>query len=302
MSRFLLERRRHRRRSTAPSRDGVDVLNLSLGGPRDRPAVDPLEHRAAERRCGGRLRRRLGRQRRRASAGAVGIPRAAPWTTAVAATTGARTFRTTLEAAPGGAREVAASDVGRGIADARLVDARELGSAQQPTRSTTRATASRDDARARGAGKVVICDVVRAAGDRRGRARGTPARWASSCRSRRQCRRPGDRGHAADALSTSDAAALRGAVAGAGRDARPTPPRATPWAPDRVAGFSSRGPSAVTGDLLRPDVAAPGVNVLAAYAPDTYYASIGCESRGARSRRSRARRCPRRRWRASARC
>ena len=52
---------------------------------------------------------------------------------------------------------------------------------------------------------------------------------------------------------------------------------ATPWTADRVAWLSSRGPSDVTADLLRPDVAAPGVNVLAAYAPDTYYGPIGRE-------------------------
>ena len=39
-------------------------------------------------------------------------------------------------------------------------------------------------------------------------------------------------------------------------------------APD-VASFSSRGPLLATGDLLKPDIMAPGVDVLAAYSPQT---------------------------------
>jgi subtilisin family serine protease len=40
-------------------------------------------------------------------------------------------------------------------------------------------------------------------------------------------------------------------------------------APQR-ADFSSQGPLAATGDLLKPDIIAPGVDVLAAYSPDVY--------------------------------
>lgn len=43
-----------------------------------------------------------------------------------------------------------------------------------------------------------------------------------------------------------------------------------PIAYPQIAGFSSRGPSLANGgDLLKPDVAAPGVNILAASAPNT---------------------------------
>jgi hypothetical protein len=41
-------------------------------------------------------------------------------------------------------------------------------------------------------------------------------------------------------------------------------------APQRAA-FSSQGPLAATGDLLKPDIIAPGVDVIAAVSPDGYY-------------------------------
>jgi hypothetical protein len=46
-------------------------------------------------------------------------------------------------------------------------------------------------------------------------------------------------------------------------DGRPVTPTTAP----SIAGFSSRGPSAATGDQLTPDIAAPGVDVLAAVSP-----------------------------------
>jgi len=41
----------------------------------------------------------------------------------------------------------------------------------------------------------------------------------------------------------------------------------TPSSAPSIAGFSSRGPSLATGDQLKPDIAAPGVDVLAAVSP-----------------------------------
>ncbi|XP_054805306.1 subtilisin-like protease SBT3.9 [Prosopis cineraria] len=39
------------------------------------------------------------------------------------------------------------------------------------------------------------------------------------------------------------------------------------WASPRVASFSSRGPSTISPTVLKPDIAAPGVDILAAYPP-----------------------------------
>jgi len=49
-------------------------------------------------------------------------------------------------------------------------------------------------------------------------------------------------------------------------DGAPTPPATAP----SIAGFSSRGPSLATGDQLKPDISAPGVDVLAAVAPTNH--------------------------------
>jgi hypothetical protein len=46
-------------------------------------------------------------------------------------------------------------------------------------------------------------------------------------------------------------------------DGKPVTPTSAP----SIAGFSSRGPSSATGDQLKPDIAAPGVDVLAAVSP-----------------------------------
>src|SRR4051794_34400856 len=64
-----------------------------------------------------------------------------------------------------------------------------------------------------------------------------------------------------------------------------TPGRAVPRPADIMAPFSSRGPVFFTddsfhvhpSDLLRPDVSAPGVDVLAPFAPHTYFQSLGIE-------------------------
>jgi subtilisin family serine protease len=52
-----------------------------------------------------------------------------------------------------------------------------------------------------------------------------------------------------------------------GPTARIAPGSPAPVAAPFIAAFSSRGPSAATGDQLKPDLAAPGVDVLAGYSP-----------------------------------
>lgn len=87
-------------------------------------------------------------------------------------------------------------------------------------------------------------------------------------------------------MKPDDASALRRLIA-AGRTTVSSPPgHATAAEPDRIARSSSRGPvgffdfetaTSTFTELLRPDVAAPGVNTLSAYAPRTYLGHIGQE-------------------------
>ncbi|XP_061360586.1 subtilisin-like protease SBT3.18 [Gastrolobium bilobum] len=49
-----------------------------------------------------------------------------------------------------------------------------------------------------------------------------------------------------------------------------------------IAYFSSRGPSSITPDILKPDISAPGVNILAAWPPETPPSSSSSDGRSVR--------------------
>ncbi len=254
----------------AAVRDGVDVLNLSLGGPLD-PAgpVDPVQVALLGADAAGILvvtsAGNLGDL-----PGAIGSPGAAPWTTTVAATTSRRTFRTTMEVAgaDGARAQVAASTVGPALGDAPLVDARDLGPRQSnPIRDPRHCVEGLLPQRVRGA--AVICDafapleVVLPALREAGAsalvlAVSGPAEDPAISAELPTLVVEADGARALRAVTSRGAATVRWAAG-----------RATPWLPDRLAAFSSRGPVPGVPDLLRPDVAAPGVNVLGAFAPGT---------------------------------
>lgn len=69
-------------------------------------------------------------------------------------------------------------------------------------------------------------------------------------------------------VSATDGAAIKAYAATAGSSARLGAVRATPQRAPEVAGFSSSGPDAPTGgDLLKPDLTAPGVDIAAGVVP-----------------------------------
>ena len=255
--------------------DGVDVLNLSLGSGEDTSGGSTPTELALLNADAAGVFVAVSAGNAGEYEGALGSPATAPWTTAVAATTGARTFRTTIEAR--GARErIAASTSAPGQ---RARPASAHGVLQRARRRCVRRPAllrRRYDPRARprrdrhlravrptgliaetlhdaGATGFVLPIDLAVADD--------PA-VASSI--------------AALYVDGSDLPALR-RTAAAGASVSFDGAAATRWQPHRVAWFSSRGPGLASPDLMRPDVAAPGVNVLAAYSPDTYASQFGDE-------------------------
>ena len=70
-------------------------------------------------------------------------------------------------------------------------------------------------------------------------------------------------------ISYSDGAVIKDYVAssGAGASARINGGKRA-YAPAPImAGFSSRGPNSIGQDIIKPDITAPGVSILAAYTP-----------------------------------
>jgi subtilisin family serine protease len=262
--------------------DGVDVINLSLGGSQDpSQPIDPIETATLNADAAGVFVAAAAGNAGDTPA-ALGTPASAPWTTAVAATTGTRTFRSTLHVSAGGrTADIPASTTWPGFTDAELLDARSLdpnhaGSAFDDPRYCAEGLT-----REQVGGKVVLCDAF------------APAELVADTLSKAQAKGfilIGGEGLDDPIVHTSMPAAvversggdeLRAVTAQGGGVAalQAGAGTATPWTADRVAGFSSRGPGALSPDLLRPDVSAPGVNVVAAYAPDTYLASQGFEAR-----------------------
>ena len=253
--------------------DGVDVINYSIGGSSESDVLDPVEQafRAASN-AGVYVAASAGNS----GPGASTFDHPSPWLTTVAAATVRRAFL--------------AVELGDGQ---RFVGASNTGTLNTPTQIVTSlsvklASASDTDAKlcaagtldpAKAAGKVVQCD------------RGVVDRIAKSFEVQRA-------GGVAMVMTNTSANSLNGdlhpipsvhvshvarqpildyiASAGAGATAKIVPLKAAelaaaPQVPE-IAEFSSRGPSVSTdGDLLKPDVAAPGVDVLAAVAPPFHF-------------------------------
>jgi subtilisin family serine protease len=264
----------------AAVRDGVDVINISLGGPHDPSRVDPTEAATLNADAAGVFVAVAA-----GNAGdypdAISSPATAPWTTAVAATTASRTFRSTLHISAGGqSADLPASATWSGFSGVPLLDARSVAPDYQGNSFDDPRFCVAGLTREQVQGKVVVCeafaptevlvDALRPLG-----AKGVVLVGGDGL----------DDPIVHSALPMAvverhELAALRAVTDAGGGTAQlsASAARAIGWTADRVAGFSSRGPASTTADLLRPDVAAPGVNVLAAYAPNTFEATNGWEA------------------------
>lgn len=265
--------------------DGVDVLSLSFGGDVDpEHPIDPLSVALlnADRAgvvvaaaAGNGDENGLGRN------GRVETPASNPWTIGVGASTGGRTFATTIEVrGPDGRRASArASGVAGGQRDVPIVDARDLERPGGDPYFRARHCVDgieREDV----AGRIVICEPTQYHGpqtiDRTLAAAGAVGIVFAMPQDEAENRTTTTRVPSLH-VREQDLAALRRIAHEGGATASFAAAGASDWQTDRSAWLSSWGPSPATRDLLRPDVTAPGVGVLSAYAPDTYAAQVGLE-------------------------
>lgn len=245
-------------------RDGVDVLSYSISGTND-STVDPVSIAFLNAAAAGVFVA--------ASAGNSGpvastVNHAGPWMTSVAASTHSSSLRGTVELSSG-EKFAGASIMATGVADKPIALAVDVKIAAVPDANAALCGPGTLDP-AKTAGKIVICD------------RGVVDRIAKSA----AVAQAGGVGmilvnltsnsldldlHSVPTVHLEDPAIKDVVAADAtltaslvatdttGSDPPPVP---------QIAGFSSRGPTlAANGDLLKPDIAAPGVGVLAAVSP-----------------------------------
>lgn len=243
--------------------DGVDVINYSLGGMFESEYDDPAQTALRNAAAAGVFVATAGGN---AGPQASSLDNTAPWTTTVAAGTIAP-YTGTVTLGNGKSYIGISTSVYGTVGSAPLVRAAAVKTADATAADADVCMAGTLDP-ARTAGKTVVCD------------RGTVARIDKSA----EVKRVGGVGmvlvntgnestdgdlHSIptvhlggpDATAVRDYAATGKATAtltsGGKGDAYP-----------QVAGFSSRGPSLVgKGDLIKPDITAPGATILAAVAP-----------------------------------
>lgn len=253
--------------------DGVDVINYSIGGTSESGVLDPVEQafRAASN-AGVFVANSAGNS----GPGASTLDHPSPWLTTVAAATFRRAFN--VVELGNGARYVGASTTSTLPSPKQIVTSASVKLAAATVVDANRCIAGTLDP-AKAAGKIVICD------------RGVNDRIAKGF----EVKRAGGVGlvlanvspnsingdyHPIPAVHVvqADGNAIKAYVAasGASATAKIVPLTtaelaAAPQVPE-IAEFSSRGPSTTTGgDILKPDIAAPGVDVLAAVAPPFHF-------------------------------
>lgn len=246
--------------------DGVDVLNYSIGSGSESAVDEPISLAFLSAASAGIF---VAASAGNSGPGASTLDNTAPWVTTVAASTIAP-YEGTVVLGDGRSFAGISTTVGATTGPAPLVTAAAVKAA-----SATAANASLcgpgtlDPAKV--AGTIVVCD------------RGVVDRVAKSA----EVERAGGIGmvlvnlstlsldgdlHAVPTVHLNPPAATDvktyAATSGATATLQPGNLTSTKLPYPQIAGFSSRGPSTVTGgDLVKPDLAAPGVSILAAVAP-----------------------------------
>ncbi len=256
--------------------DGVDVLNYSIGGSTESSPLDPV---AMAFRGASNAGIFVANSAGNSGPGASTLDHPAPWVTTVAAATFRRAFQA-VELG-NGARYVGASTTPSLPTATPLVTAASVKLASAATTDAARCFAGTLDP-AKTTGKVVVCD------------RGVIARIDKSF----EVKRAGGVGmvlantspnslngdyHPVPSVHVTDVdgTAIKAYITSAGvaATAKIVPLTAAelaaaPQVPE-ITDFSSRGPSTTTGgDILKPDIAAPGNDVVAAVAPPSNHGRL----------------------------
>ena len=250
--------------------DGVDVINYSIGGTTSN-IIDADEYAflgASD--AGVFVANSAGNGG--PGAGTVGTPTTVPWLTSVAAENPARTYTATAHITPSsgapfditGASVTAALDTPTQVADA----ANSAAAGADPSEAELCFPDTLDPAKV--AGKIVLClrgandrieksQVVKAAGGvgmilynpSDAQDTDTDIHWVPSVH-----------------VNKTDGLKVKQAIAAGTTTATIGNGHATLGTPKVLAAFSSRGPQTAVPDLPKPDVTAPGVNIVGAGSPD----------------------------------
>jgi hypothetical protein len=244
--------------------DGVDVINFSISGTRTN-FLDPVEVAflfAAD--AGVFVAASAGNN----GPGASTVAHPGPWLTSVAAGSHDRVFL--ADANTGDGASYTGASLGKGVGSRSLVQSTAAGLASaDPTEVRLCFPGTLDPAVV--TGKIVLCDrgviarvdkslaVQQAGGVGMILANTSPSSLNADIHAVPSVHVDHVAGAAIKAyIAVDPASATASLSAGVGQIGAPAP---------FVASFSSRGPLLASSDLLKPDVMAPGVDVLAAYSP-----------------------------------
>jgi subtilisin family serine protease len=247
--------------------DGVDVLNLSLST--ESTAYGPLDS-ALLNAVGAGVFVSTSAGNRGPGAGSVGAPGDAPWVTSVAATSLPRVFvATATVTAPGqDPLSVTGASVTGSLSPVALVDGAAVPAPGVTAEQSGLCLAGGLDPGAV-AGRAVFCR--RGENDRVAKSAAVAAAGGVGMVLANVA---DDEDTTADHhaiptvhLSRVDGAAVAARLGGGGVEMALEAGRAAPAPADLLAPFSSRGPQETVPDIPKPDLAAPGVTVVSATAP-----------------------------------
>ena len=258
--------------------DAVDVVNFSIGGGSSDPWTDFDAQAMLNGRAAG-VFFSVSAGNEGPGASTVGSPADAPWVMAVAANTHDREFINTLEGMSGGSGAAPADMVGASVTSALtstpIVYAGDYGfplCGEGPANAGTGEAAINPFTPGTFDGQIVVCDrgtygrVEKAQNVMEGGAGGFVLANDE----------PSGDSVVADAypipgvnVSHADGIVLKAWLAGGGEGhvaaIGGTVANEAVANADIMASFSSRGPNPASGDILKPDVTAPGVDILAAF-------------------------------------